>query len=324
MAEKKGAGGKPQEYDPSDGEYEEDASGVSENNNYYNSQADPAKTLSERVKRTTGDNTSKVGEGKGFALADRDSLAIYKKITEGGGYSIDQLESLPVFSRIQEEIEKSKYENAQRLGMPDEYEGKTIRIATPEREEARKQWVSDFLSGHGADTRPKAPLRKDHKLTVVVGLPAAGKSTTIANPLSEEQGAFILDSDEMKKMIDGFDGGKNADGVHKESKMLLDRAIKEFTEGDMKGTNIVFPIIGDKSESTMEKLQPFINAGYDVEIAYKQADTRESMNRVVSRAIKTGRFIPQQVVMDYNNDNIVQAYHELLQQGIKRSKYSEI
>jgi len=48
------------------------------------------------------------------------------------------------------------------------------------------------------------------------------------------------------------------------------------------------------------------------------------MNRVVSRAIKTGRYIPRDVVKDYNNDKIVQAYHELRQQGIKRSKYSEI
>jgi len=208
-----------------------------------------------------------------FALNDRDSLATYDKITNGGGYSIEELETLPVFNRIQEEIEKSKYRNAKRLGMPDEYEGYSWKIKTPEREAERKQWVSEFLSGRGVDTRPKTSLRKENKLTVVVGLTAAGKSTTKANPLSEEQGAFILDSDEMKKLIDGFDGGKNADGVHKESKMLLDRAIKAFTEGDMKGTNIVFPIIGDSSESTMEKLQPFINAGYEVEIAYKRADT---------------------------------------------------
>lgn len=310
MAEKKGAGGRPQEYNEENGRYGSDG-GAKE----YRQNTSYAEIL---------DRDRKKGKKQAFALSDRESIATYKKITEGGGYSIEELESLPVFSRIQEEIEKSKYRNAKRLGMPDEYEGKTFRIKTPEREASRKKWVSDFLSGHGVETRPKTPLRQGYKLTVIVGLPAAGKSTTIANPLSEEQGAFILDSDEMKKLIDGFDGGKNADGVHEESKMLLERAIKAFTEGEMKGTNIVFPIIGDEPDSTMEKLRPFINAGYDVEIAYKQADTRESMNRVVSRAIKTGRFIPQEVVIRYNNDNIVKAYNELLKQGIKRSKYSEI
>lgn len=88
--------------------------------------------------------------------------------------------------------------------------------------------------------------------------------------------------------------------------------------------NIVFPVIGDDAGKTMKKLQPFKDAGYDIEIAYKKADTRESMNRVISRAIKDGRYIPKDVVMEYNNDNIVAAYNELLKNGIRRSKYSEI
>lgn len=260
-----------------------------------------------------------------FALGDKESIATYKKITEGGGYSIEELEKLPVFNRIQEEIEKSKYREAKRLGMPDEYQGETKRIKTPEREQQRKQWVDDFLAGKGVETRPNTPLRKEYKLTVVVGLPASGKSSRIATPLSEEQGAFILDSDEMKKLIDGFDGGKNADGVHIESKELLARAMAAFTGGPMKGTNVVLPVIGDKSTSTMKKLLPFIDAGYDVEIAYKKADTRESMNRVISRAIKDGRYIPKKVVMKYNDDNIRNAYNKLLMSGkVKRSKYSEI
>ena len=73
----------------------------------------------------------------------------------------------------------------------------------------------------------------------------------------------------------------------------------------------------------MRKLQPFIDAGYEVEIAYKKADTRESMNRVISRAIKDGRYIPRNTVMEYSNENIEKAYDELLKLGIKRSKYSE-
>ncbi len=270
------------------------------------------------------DKKAEAEKFKDFALKDQDSLAVYEQITQGDGYSVEELEKLPVFQRIQEEAEKSMYEQSKRLGMPDDYKGFTDRIKTPEREKAREQWVSDFIAGKGVETRPKAPLQRGYKMTVVVGLPASGKSSRIANPLSKEQGAFIFDSDEMKKLIDGFDGGKNANGVHKESKQLLDRAQSAFTSGDMKGTNIVFPIIGDNAGRTMKKLQPFIDAGYDIEIAYKKADTRESMNRVISRAIKDGRYIPKDVVMEYNNDNIVAAYNELLKNGIKRSKYSEI
>lgn len=339
MAEKTGAGGRPQEYNEENGRYGSDGGGSSSPAEEYRNQANARiKWANENgielplnadgslndIKLQELQSISGDDKNTRFALNDRDSLATYDKITKGGGYSIEELKSLPVFNRIQEEIEKSKFRNARRLGMPDEDRGDTSKINTPARERARERWVNDFLNGSGADTRPKTPLRKESKLTIVVGLPASGKSSRIANPLSEEKGAFILDSDEMKKLIDGFDDGKNADGVHNESKMLLDRAMTAFTEGDMKGTNIVFPVIGDSSRKTMKKIQPFIDAGYDVEIAYKKADTRESMNRVISRAIKEGRYIPRGVVMGYNNENIVNTYNEFLQKGIKRSSRSEI
>lgn len=68
-----------------------------------------------------------------------------------------------------------------------------------------------------------------------------------------------------------------------------------------------------------------VRSSYNVEIAFKKADTRESMNRVISRAIKEGRYILRDVVMGYNNDNIVEVYNKLLKSGnAKRSKYSEI
>ena len=70
-------------------------------------------------------------------------------------------------------------------------------------------------------------------------------------------------------------------------------------------------------------------AGYEVEIAYKYADTKTSANRVVARAIKTGRFIPKEVVKRYNDNAIRNAYEEILGtdyngKKVKRSKYSEL
>lgn len=70
-------------------------------------------------------------------------------------------------------------------------------------------------------------------------------------------------------------------------------------------------------------------AGYEIEIAYEYADTKTSANRVVARAIKTGRFIPKEVVKRYNDNTIRNAYEEILStdyngKRIKRSKYSEL
>ena len=270
-------------------------------------------------KKALENNVKKEKEGK-IAIDTPEAKAVYDKISKGNYYSLEELDKLPIFQEIEKEIVKARERNGKRLGVESGY---TYKLATPTREKQRAEWVENFLQGKGVDTLPKTPLQKGYKMTVVVGLPASGKSTTIATPLSEEQGAFIFDSDEMKKLIDGFDGGKNADGVHDESKELLEKAQEQFINGKMKGTNLVYPIIGDNSAKTIKKLQPFIDAGYNIEIAYKKAETTESINRVLGRAIKTGRFIPKNVVMKYSNEAIEKAYNEMLKQGIKRSKYSE-
>lgn len=271
----------------------------------------------ERVDKSKGTEYTEL------VLDDDASRAIYERIKSGDLYELNELYELPVFKEIESKIGeyKKKY-------------GYTVEKNTPERQQLRKNWVKQFLNGDGTDTMPPngKPLRKEYKATIVVGLPAAGKSTTIANPLSEEQGAFIMDSDEMKKLIPEYrdTNGGAADAVHKESKEVMEAAFGEFLNGSMKGTNMVIPVIGDDAEKlTKQYVNKLHNAGYDIEIAYKKADTKTSANRVVSRAIKTGRFIPRSVVMKYNDDAVRKAYKSVLDtdyggKRVAKSKYSEI
>ena len=268
------------------------------------------------------DKSSKTWDNK-LVLDDDASREVYERITSDKLYELDELYELPVFKKIEAKIGEYK----QKYGV-------TANNSTPERERLRKNWVQQFLVGDGADTMPPngKPLKKEYKATIVVGLPAAGKSTRIANPLSEEQGAFIMDSDEMKKLIPEYrdTNGGAADAVHKESKNLMESALGEFTGGSMKGTNLVIPVIGDDAGKLYKKyIKMLFDAGYDVEIAYKKADARSSANRVVSRAIKDGRFIPREVVMGYNDDAVRNAYKTTMatnynDKRVKRSKRSEI
>ena len=242
-------------------------------------------------------------------------------IKNGKYYPPEELVELPIFKKMDEVAKEIKLDTGKEIGVES---GRTIELDTEARQKQREKFLSDFINGTGnANTRPN-PLKKEFKMTIVVGLPASGKSTQIADPLSAEQGAFIFDSDEMKKTIPEYKNGANGGGVHEESKMLLDKAQKYFTEGEMKGTNIVYPFIGDDSRKTMRKIQPFIDAGYNVEIAYKKADTAESMNRAVMRAVTKNRPFEREVLEGYNNDNVVRAYQEVLRNGIKKSKYSEL
>lgn len=246
---------------------------------------------------------------------------VIDNISKGFYYSVDAIKNLPTFKKMDKLAIETKLAVGKKIGVPS---GETIELNTPERQKQREGFINDFINGTGeARTRPNA-LKKEYKLTLVVGLPASGKSKRIAEPLSMEQGAFIFDSDEMKRTIPEYLNGANGGGVHEESKMLLKRAEAFFTNGEMKGTNLVYPIIGDDGEKNMKKLKPFIDAGYDVEIAYKSANTEESMNRALMRGVKDNRPFAGEVLMSYDNDKIVAAYKYTLAQGIKKSKYSEL
>ena len=64
-------------------------------------------------------------------------------------------------------------------------------------------------------------------------------------------------------------------------------------------------------------------------VTARAADAKSSANRVVSRAISEGRFIPREVVESYNDKAVRNAYNEVLATNyggkrVKRSKYSEI
>lgn len=268
-------------------------------------------------------NKNTTGKGREFVLNDQESQEVYDNINRGNLYDVEALTKLPTVRKMEEKIAEydAKY-------------GVTAKDTSPERKRLREEWKQRFLQGKGVDTMPPsgAPLRKEHKATIVVGLPAAGKSSRIVNPLSDEQGAFILDSDEMKKLIPEYaeTNGGAANAVHKESKGLMKEAFAEFTNGAMKGTNVVIPIIGGEAPNIYKQyLQDLFNAGYDVEIAYKSATAKESANRVIKRAIQTGRIIPMSVVQGYDDNAVRNAYEEILAtdyggKKVKRSKHSEL
>lgn len=63
-------------------------------------------------------------------------------------------------------------------------------------------------------------------------------------------------------------------------------------------------------------------------VTARAADAKSSANRVVSRAIKDGRFIPREVVRGYNDDAVRNAYNTVLNadygdRRVRKSRYSE-
>lgn len=130
------------------------------------------------------------------------------------------------------------------------------------------------------------PVKQERKAFVIIGRPAGGKSSVFANPLSNQHGARIIDSDVVKEWLDGFDGGYGAGYVQNMSSKIADRAMDIAVQN---GDNIVLPRIG--GESVVRMAAALRLMGYDVKLYYNDVVPETSYMRSQSRFAKTGRFL---------------------------------
>lgn len=228
---------------------------------------------------------------------------LYTRIKAGDYPSLEELKASPIIGQIDS---LSAYYIA--------VYGKTHEINTPEREQLREDILKDFLaigSARVSSTDPDTgwntyvydgPVEKNFEMELVLGLPAAGKSTRVTDPDSLEQKAFILDCDVIKEMIPEFkeSHGCGADAVHMESMAIMDKAVKAFTEGDMKGTNVILPLVADDFDSLMNNyIKPFEEAGYNVRAKFVPCEVNVSMARNIARELESGRIINSAVVFSF-------------------------
>lgn len=165
---------------------------------------------------------------------------------------------------------------------------RTDKIDTPERNMLRAH-AEEELYRFNEDTR-----RRERDATIVLGLPAPGKSTYV-NPLLKEKGALEIEGDNAKALLPEFRGGLGAQAVHEEASTImrnvLARAIKN-------GDNIVWARI-DSPSKVEDDINNLKKAGYKVKITLIDADPDLATLSCVRRFLKMNRFIPPAVVKEY-------------------------
>lgn len=247
-------------------------------------------------------------------IESEEARALYTRIKAGDYPTVEELKNNPVTAQIDA---LSSYYKA--------IYGNTAEIQTPEREQLRKDIEQQFLGVGSARTASVDPetgkhkyvydgdFAKDFKMELVLGLPASGKSTRITDPDSEEMKAFILDCDVVKEMIPEFQKshGAAADAVHFESFNIMDSAMQQFLTGDLKGTNVIIPIVaGDFDELMQNYIKPFEDAGYHVTAKFAECEENASVSRNLARELETGRIINSAVVMSFG-EKPLQVYEKL-------------
>lgn len=155
-------------------------------------------------------------------------------------------------------------------------------------------------------------VRCDKRLDIVIGLPAAGKSSAVAEPISELFKSRIIDCDEAKKMLPGFDGGWGAQAVHLESQRISDRQLKSALKN---GENITYPRVGAGYETMKKVIDDAKRAGYKVYVHYNELDRNKALGRMLERFLMTGRYLKPDLITGVG-DNIGETYKQLKKSGL--------
>lgn len=158
---------------------------------------------------------------------------------------------------------------------------------------------------------------RGHRLDIVIGLPASGKSSAVVDVVSQEFHSLIIDNDEIKKEIPEYAGGWGATAVHKESQKIEEKVIDIATN---RGMNIVLPKVG----SNLEKMIGIVNnakeRGYTVLVHYVDLNVNKAIGRMINRYLDTGRFIAPKRMEKYVNsiegNKISKVYDILKSSGV--------
>lgn len=178
----------------------------------------------------------------------------------------------------------------------------TIEINTPERQALRQQIADDLMqmgSFSGKDAAGNelfaGPVRRERRADIVIGPPAAGKSSVLANPLSQQYGSRIIDSDMAKAKLPEFNGGLGAGQVHLESAQIAEGIMIRQAIRD--GDNIVIPWVGKTPEKLRTALEKLKRAGYTVYLSLNELDPDKAARRAVERFQNTGRLVDPEYVL---------------------------
>lgn len=192
----------------------------------------------------------------------------------------------------------------------------TADIQTPERQKLRSEVLErlyrrgSYSSEAVGEDKYVGEVARERRADIVIGAPAAGKSSVLVDPLSEQHKSRVIDSDDAKKLLPEYNEGKGAGNVHRESSMIRNDLLVRAVEN---GDNLVWPTVGDKLDKLLRDIQNFRDNGYSVYLHLNELSASKATGRALGRYLSTGRFVDPEVVLKVG-DKPTQNYNYIRQQ----------
>jgi hypothetical protein len=282
-------------------------------------------------------NTGKLSKKKGadirynkegtFALTGEpvstQMKGVLQRLTEGYNVPLDEIMATPEVQWAEEnmELEHSMYAEDTNKGWEE-----ARASLSPERASEQLD-IIDTLMGRGSakvdsggKTSYTGGINQNRRLDVVIGPPAAGKSSALVNPLSQQFGSRVLDCDDVKAEFSEFRNGLNSNYLHNESRFIWKHMCETAAQN---GDNVVLPIVGHSEDSVNRDVKVFRDNGYDVHVHYVELDANKAIGRALSRFVSEGRYIDPGYLLYATADDKISVNYEKIKNGGSINGYSK-
>lgn len=259
---------------------------------------------------TDGQKTASTGEAADGKRAgpSAEATAVMDRLAKGEDVPLEEIYQIPEIA----EVKKRPY-------------SPTFEIDTPERNQLRRD-VLDRLLAKGSytgvakdgDKGYNGPIKQERRADIVIGVPAAGKSSVLVNPLSKAHCSRVIDSDMDKELLPEYDGGKGAGDVHGESSAIRNALLaKAVSSSD----NIVWPQVGGDLEALRADILALKADGYKVYLHLNELSASKAMGRAINRFETEGRYVDPGLILKIG-DSPTRNYEILCKEGGLLDGYS--
>jgi CheY-like chemotaxis protein len=184
----------------------------------------------------------------------------------------------------------------------------------PERQADQARWLAEVE----AERRAGVEVRQERQAWIVIGPPAAGKST-IVEPLARQVGALVVDSDDVKAKIPEYRGGIGANAVHAES---ADLAAELLSRAVVRGDNLALPRVGSEEAGLRRLIDGLREASYEVHLLLADLPVEKAANRAIQRFRRDGRFVPLGYLINAVGDRPATYFETLKGEVATHARYS--